>query len=160
MVHARLIPGEETSGKLVSQVRQEAKNVARTTGRKTIIIDGPPGIGCNVISAITGADMIVIVTEPTASGLHDLQRVFTLTGKFHGKVTVIINRSSISQEYTEKIESFCNENDIEVLTKIPLDKRIVQSIVDKEIPSVKEKDFFLSFNWEEVAKKVQEKAPS
>lgn len=155
MVHARLIPGEETSGKLVSEVRRRAKEVAENNGHQTILIDGPPGIGCNVISSITGVKKIIIVTEPTESGLHDLQRVFSVTKKFYGTVSVIINRYNISEEVTEKVITFCNKNEIPVLTKIPFDKRMVDSITNLEIPSLAEKEFFNKLGWEQLAKEIQ-----
>ncbi len=109
MVHARLIPGEEASGKLVSKVRKIAKELAVSKNLKNIIVDGSPGIACSVISSITGAKKIVIVTEPTFSGIHDLKRVYELTQKFNLKVYVVINKWDISLEHTKLIESYCNE---------------------------------------------------
>ncbi|MCB9071439.1 MAG: ATP-binding protein [Prevotellaceae bacterium] len=82
MVYGRLSPGEENSGRLVDMVREEAKNVAKANNLDTIIIDGPPGIGCSVISTITGVNKVVIVTEPTLSGLHDLKRTIEVVSKF------------------------------------------------------------------------------
>ena len=82
MVYGRLAPGEENSGKLVNMVREKAKEVAKINNLDTTILDGPPGIGCPVISTITGVDKVVIVTEPTISGLHDLQRTIEIVKKF------------------------------------------------------------------------------
>jgi MinD superfamily P-loop ATPase len=95
MVYGRLAPGEENSGKLVSLVREKAKQVAEENNLETIIIDGPPGIGCPVISAITGVDKVVIVTEPTISGLSDMQRALEIVKKFDKAAYVIINKYDV-----------------------------------------------------------------
>ncbi len=154
MVHGKLIPGEETSGKLVSLVRNEAKKKAEEKGFETVLIDGSPGIGCNVISSITGADKVVIVTEPTMSGLHDLIRVFDITDKFSGKVFVVINKSDLSEEMTIKIEQESKNRGSEVLLKIPFDKRMVKAIINKKIPSLAEKELFSEAGFEEFVKSL------
>ncbi|WP_051251789.1 ATP-binding protein [Psychrilyobacter atlanticus] len=141
-VHAKLIPGEETSGKLVAEVRKKAKASAVLNNKKNIIVDGSPGIACNVISSITGASQVIIVTESTFSGLHDLKRIYELTKKFNLKVQVVINKFDLSLHHSEMIEKYCLENNIVVGLKIPFTKKIVRSIVSKTIPSVGEKDFF------------------
>lgn len=141
-VHAKLIPGEETSGKLVAEVRKKAKTLALLNNKKNIIVDGSPGIACNVISSITGASQVIIVTEPTFSGLHDLKRIYELTKKFNLKVQVVINKFDISPSHSEMIEKYCLENNITVGLKIPFAKKIVRSIVSKTIPSIGEKYFF------------------
>src|SRR4030043_581131 len=96
MVYGRLAPGEENSGKLVNMVREKAKQVSSENGLETIILDGPPGIGCPVISTITGVDKVVIVTEPTISGLHDLQRTIGIVSKFNLAAFVIINKFDLN----------------------------------------------------------------
>ena len=149
MVHGRLIPGEETSGKLVSAVRKRAKEIAREDGRETILVDGSPGIACNVISSITGAKKVIIVTEPSFSGLHDLDRVYKLTQKFRLPVYVVINKYDLSLELSKKIEDYCEEHHIKLSLKIPFNENIVKSIVDKKIPSLIEKDFFHSIGFDE-----------
>ncbi|MBI9100316.1 MAG: ATP-binding protein [Spirochaetaceae bacterium] len=154
MVHARLIPGEETSGKLVSLVRNEAKKEAEIKGLGTILIDGSPGIGCNVISSITGAEKVIIVTEPTMSGLHDLSRVFDITDRFSGKVFVVINKFNLSREMSIKIEQESKKRGSEVLLKIPFDKRMVKAITDKKIPSLAEKELFSEAGFEEFVKRI------
>jgi MinD superfamily P-loop ATPase len=141
-VHAKLIPGEETSGKLVAEVRKKAKALAVLNNKKNIIIDGSPGIACNVISSLTGASQVVIVTESTFSGLHDLKRVYELTKKLNLKVQVVINKFDLSPHHSEMIEKYCSENNIVVGLKIPFTTKIVKSIVTKTIPSVGEKEFF------------------
>jgi MinD superfamily P-loop ATPase len=138
MVHARLIPGEETSGKLVSEVRKTAKKIAQNTGKKYILVDGSPGVACNVISSITGASQVIIVTEPTLSGLHDLKRVYELSQKFRLKVSVVVNKHDISLEQTAKIEKFCKDNKIETILKIPFNRKIVENISIKKLPLIGE----------------------
>jgi len=140
MVHARLIPGEETSGKLVAEVRKTAKKIALNTGKKYILIDGSPGLACNVISSITGASQVIIVTEPTLSGLHDLKRVYELSQRFRLKVSVVVNKYDISEEQTDKIEKFCNEKNIKLALKIPFNKKIVENIANKKLPLI-EKEY-------------------
>lgn len=147
MVHGRLIPGEETSGRLVSEVRKRAKKIAKETNKDTIIVDGSPGIACNVISSITGAKQVIIVTEPTLSGLHDLVRVYELTKKFRLKVSVLINKYDLSMEMTSKIEEFCIENNIYIGLKIPFDKNMVEAIVQKTIPSISQIALFKKINF-------------
>lgn len=141
-LHAKLIPGEETSGKLVAEVRKKAKALALLNNKKNIIVDGSPGIACNVISSITGASQVIIVTESTFSGLHDLKRIYKLTKKFNLKVQVVINKFDLSLYHSEVIEKYCSENNITIGLKIPFTKKIVSSIVKKTIPSIGEKEFF------------------
>ena len=105
MVYGRLAPGEENTGKLVSKVRDKAKQIAKESGIKDIIIDGPPGIGCSAISSITGVDAVVVVTEPTLSGLHDLKRTLEITAGFNLKTSVIINKCDINEEMSSKLRN-------------------------------------------------------
>lgn len=155
MVHGRLIPGEETSGRLVSEVRKRAKKIAKEENRKTILVDGSPGIACNVISSITGAKKVILVTEPSFSGLHDLKRVYELTKKFRIPVYVVINKYDLSLEMTKEIENYCKEMNIELSLKIPFNKNLVKSIVNKKIPSLEEKEFFDSLGFQEFVKALQ-----
>jgi len=141
-IHAKLIPGEETSGKLVAEVRKRAKKLALEKDKKNIIVDGSPGIACNVISSITGASKVILVTEPTFSGIHDLKRIYELCQKFNLKTQVVINKYDLSPTHSELIEEFCRENSIPIGLKIPFTKKIVQSVVKKKIPSLEEKEFF------------------
>ncbi len=136
MVHARLIPGEETSGKLVSEVRKTAKKIAENTGKKYILVDGSPGIACNVISSITGASKVVIVTEPTLSGLHDLERVYKMIQKFRLKAYLVINKYDLSIDMTEKIRKYCEENNIKIVLEMPFDENVVKNIIQKKLPVI------------------------
>ncbi len=154
MIHAKLNIGEETSGKLVSEVRKKAKKTAEEKGVDKIIIDGAPGIGCNVISSITGAKNIIIVTEPTISGIHDLKRVFELALKFRGNIHIVINKYDLSQEKTNEIESYCKENNINNLIKIPFNEDFVKAISLKQIPSIYIRDFFAKIKFNEFIEKI------
>lgn len=155
MIHARLNPGEEVSGRLVSEVRKKAKIRALETGADFIIIDGPPGIACNVISAITGTNLAVIVTEPTISGFHDLERVYETTKKLRVKTAVIINKDGMSKEYSEKIRNYCKENSIVLLGEIPLTKKILESINNREIPSIQNKNIFIENGWQNIINNIK-----
>lgn len=103
MVHARLIPGEENSGKLVTEVRNRAKQIAIKENKKLVLVDGSPGIGCPVISSITGVNLSLIVTEPTLSGIHDLSRAVELVKQFRVPFVLVINKSDINEELTARI---------------------------------------------------------
>jgi len=130
MVHARLSPGEENSGKLVNVVRENARKTAQETGWETIIIDGPPGTGCPVISSVTGTNTAIIVSEPTNSGFHDMKRVLEITANFNVKSIVVINKYDLNEIITSRIESWCNENNIPVAGKIPFDEQIVEAMIN------------------------------
>ncbi len=105
MVHAQLGAGAENSGKLVAQVRAEARRRAEATGRELVIVDGPPGIGCPVIAAIGGASLVLAVTEPTVSGEHDLERVLSLARHFAVPVAVCLNKWDLNPAATDRIEA-------------------------------------------------------
>ncbi len=130
MVHARLAPGEENSGKLVNIVRSQARKMAEAANFDIIVIDGPPGIGCPVISSMTGAKKVVIVTEPSKSGFHDLKRVLELTANFSLTSCVIINKYDLNTEMSSNIEQFCKEREISMIGKIPFDPEIVHAMVN------------------------------
>jgi MinD superfamily P-loop ATPase len=130
MVHARLEPGEQNSGKLVNVVRKQAREVAKETGSNTIIIDGPPGIGCPVISSVTGAKKAIIVTEPTRSGFHDLKRILELTDSFKVKSYVVINKYDLNVDITCQITDWCFDKKISVIGKIPFDPCIVEAMLN------------------------------
>lgn len=142
MVHACLEPGEENSGKLVAEVRRKAKKIAQLEGKEYIILDGAPGVACNVISSLTGVKRVVIVTEPTLSGLHDLERVLNLVERFRIKLCFVINKFDISIEMTDKIETYLNNLGYKISMKIPFDKKIFKAIMENKIPSIAEKKFF------------------
>jgi len=125
MVHAKLGIAEENSGKLVSLVRNQARKLAEESNLDWVIIDGSPGIGCPVIASISGVDAAIVVTEPTMSGLHDADRVIQVAKHFEVPVKLIVNKYDLNQEMTEKIESYCRDNSIDIIGRIPFDKKIV-----------------------------------
>ena len=129
MFHARLSPGEENSGRLVQIILDEAKIKARKHAFNHIIIDGPPGTGCPVISAITGVDRVLIVTEPSKSAFHDLQRVWELTQQFSIPAYVLINKFDLYETLTDEIEIWCNNHSVTVVGKIPFDKIVVEALI-------------------------------
>jgi len=130
MVYGRLAPGEENSGKLVNIVREKAKTIAKSENIDTIIIDGPPGIGCPVISTITGVDHVVIVTEPSISGTHDLIRAVEITSKFNLKTWVIINKYDLNYDMANKIELYCNNLNITIAGKFLFNPQVVDAMVN------------------------------
>lgn len=130
MSHARLAPGEANSGKLVTLVRQNARQIAEKENRELILIDGPPGIGCPLIASVTGVDVGMVVTEPTMSGIHDLERALQLLNHFHIRPLVCINTYDINKENTEKIVKFCEKNGIYVVGKIPFDPIVTEAMVN------------------------------
>jgi len=130
MVYGRLSPGEENSGKLVNMVRNKAKQLSKDHQLETIIIDGPPGIGCSAISTITGVDHVVIVTEPTVSGLHDMKRALEITSNFKLKTWVIVNKFDLNTDLTYQIESYCQQRNISVIGKFPFDRLVVDAMVN------------------------------
>jgi MinD superfamily P-loop ATPase len=131
MVHAVLLPGEENSGKLVSLVRNQAKVMARKEDKDLIIADGAPGVGCPVISSVTGASHVVVVTEPTLSGLHDMERAIRLVQGFGIPVSVVINKCDVNPEIQDRIEAFCTDSGLPLLGKIPYDSSVIRAMVDR-----------------------------
>jgi len=129
MAHAKLLPGEGNSGRLVTEVRKLGTKIATDDGISTVLIDGSPGIGCPVIATVTGIKLGIIVTEPTLSGIHDMQRVLELLKRFRVTATVIINKFDLNLENTEAIEAYCAENDVEVLGRIKFDQIMTESMV-------------------------------
>lgn len=130
MAHAELFPGEEASGKLVTMVRENARALAKKHTAELIIIDGPPGTGCPVIASIGGADLVLIVTEPTVSGIHDMERVLNVCSHFRVNATVCINKFDINIVKTRSIESYCRSGGIPVVGRIPYDRMMIDSIVN------------------------------
>ena len=132
MIHAQLGIGEDNSGKLVSHVRQQAKLTAERADKEYILIDGPPGIGCPVIAAITGVDLVLAVTEPTLSGIHDVKRVVGVANHFSIPVVVCINKYDINSDNSLHIEEYCADNGLEVLGRIPYDQSVTKAMVNKK----------------------------
>lgn len=129
LCHARLGIAQENSGKLVALVRQDAKLIAGRENLDYIITDGPPGIGCPVISSLSGASLALLVTEPTLSGIHDLERVIGVCRHFGVPVLVCVNKYDLNEENTYRIESYCANEGIEVAARISFDNVITEAIV-------------------------------
>jgi MinD superfamily P-loop ATPase len=129
MVHARLGIAAENSGKLVSQIRQQALEVATASQRELIIIDGSPGIGCPVIASMTGCDLALAITEPTVSGLHDLTRIAILAKHFGIPMVVALNKADLSAAGAAELQSFCRSEAIPLVGQIPFDEAVVGAIV-------------------------------
>jgi len=132
LVHASLGVAEENSGKLVSLVRQKAKIVAEQEGKNIIIIDGAPGIGCPVISCLAGTDLVLVITEPTLSGLHDLKRAVELSAHFKVPSLVSINKYDLNVDMTKDIEKYCQENNLNLIAKIPYDEEVLKALLQKK----------------------------
>ncbi len=128
-VHAKLGVAEENSGKLVTLVRQNAQLIAEKGGKDFVIIDGPPGIGCPVIASLSGVDIALIVTEPTLSGIHDLERIAGVAHHFGIKSLVCINKYDLNLVVTRKIEEYCRHNNIELVGEIPFDISVTKALV-------------------------------
>ncbi len=135
LVHARLNIAEENSGKLVTKVRQIAKEIAEDKNMDYVIIDGPPGIGCPVIASLTGVNTAIIVTEPTLSGVHDMKRVLEVAEHFKIDTKVVINKYDINLDITENIKEVCEKENVDLVGLIPFSRQVSESIV-KGIPVV------------------------
>lgn len=132
LFHAELHAGQENSGKLVTLIKQHARLAALDKDFELLIIDGPPGIGCPVISAVSGADMALIVTEPTAAGIHDLHRILETTAHFRVPAMVLINKSDLYPHGTEQIQSFCQAEGIPIVGLIPYDLSVTEAMTQGE----------------------------
>ncbi len=129
LFHAELFPGRENSGKLVTLVKQQARLWAEDENLPLVIVDGPPGIGCPVISACAGADLGLVVTEPGLAGLHDLKRVLGTLRHFRVPVIICINKADLYPEGSEQIRAFAAEQGIDVLGDIPFDTHIPEAML-------------------------------
>jgi len=127
MIHAKLGIAEENSGKLVTVIRKEAKKIAQEQKRDLLIVDGSPGIGCPVIASITAADLVLIVTEPTLSGKHDLDRVSRLTASFGIKTLVCINKADVNPQITDQISEDAQTRGLKVIGKIAYDEAFTKA---------------------------------
>jgi len=144
MVHARLGTAAENSGKLVSVVRREARRIAEAEGRSLILVDGPPGIGCPVIASVTGASMVLVVTEPSVSGEHDLMRVLALAGHFRIPAAVCVNKWDLNPKMTERIEEAARRTGASIAGRIRYDRAVTlaqmqeKAVVETGAPSAED----------------------
>jgi MinD superfamily P-loop ATPase len=132
LFHAALRPAHENSGKLVTLVKQQARLLGLDGGYRAVIVDGPPGIGCPVISAASGADLAVIVAEPTAAGIHDMERALQTTAHFRIQSLVCINKADVYPAGAELIEAYCRERGVEIIGRIPFDATVTDAMVHGE----------------------------
>ena len=130
LIHARLEPGEETSGGLVAEVRKLALEVATREKRKNILIDGAPGVGCPATSSIAGVDYVIVVAEPTMSGYHDMVRIVDSAKKQYRKVGVVVNKYDLNEVVSEQIRNYCQENDLDFLGLIPFDEKVKDAVME------------------------------
>ncbi len=129
LFHAALIPAQENSGKLVTLVKQNARLLAMDEAYDLVLVDGPPGIGCPVISAASGADLALIVAEPTAAGVHDMHRVLQTTDHFGVRALVCINKADIYPQGAAEIEAFCRDEGLQMVGQIPFDLTVTDAMV-------------------------------
>ena len=129
LFHAHLFAGQENSGKLVTMVKQQGRLLALDEGRELLLVDGPPGIGCPVISANAGADLALIVTEPTVSGVHDLERILGTVNHFRVPALVLINKADLNPVHTARIEAYCLDRGIDLVGKIAYDNVVTEAMV-------------------------------
>ena len=132
MVHAKLGIGAENSGKLVAKVKEEVKALAKKHNKSTIIVDGSPGIGCPVVSSLSDADFVVLVTEPSISGIHDLKRVHDLVRRFHIPSGVIINKADINPKNTKELNNYLATHFITKLAEIPYSDSFPKSLTNRQ----------------------------
>lgn len=130
LYHAHLYAGGENSGKLVTLVKQQARLRALDEGRDLVLVDGPPGIGCPVISAASGASLALMVVEPTLSGVHDLARVLDLVAHFDVPAAVMINKADLSPGRSQEIEQFCDSRGVPLVGRIPYDTVVTEAMVE------------------------------
>ena len=149
LVHARLDAGQENSGKLVAVVRQKAKAIAKNKGSAYVLSDGPPGIGCPVISSLSGASLALVVSEPSLSAIHDLERVLAVCRHFGVGALVCINKYDLDEENSRRIEDYCRQAGIDVGAKIPFDT-VVSDAVTQGVPVVEFGDGVVSQRMEEL----------
>ncbi len=141
MVHARLGVAAENSGKLVSMVRREARRIGEEENHSLVIVDGPPGIGCPVIASVTGASLVLVVTEPTVSGEHDLERVLSLTRHFGMPVAVCVNKWDLNPEMTDRIEDKARRAGARIAGCVRYDRSVTlaqmqeRAVVETDAPS-------------------------
>lgn len=132
MAYGRLAPGEENSGKMVNELRQISYGIVKTKAYKTTVLDGPPGIGCPVISTLIGVDKVVVVTEPTLSGFSDLKRTIELIRHYSLPTYVIVNKFTLNKDITEEINGWCIKEKIPIVAFLPFNIEMVKALVNKK----------------------------
>lgn len=159
MVHARLGIGAENSGKLVSKVKNEAKKLAEARIKEFVIVDGSPGVGCPVVSSLSGAHFVLLVTEPTVSGIHDLKRVYELVKKFNIQAGCIINKSDLNPWISDEIVTFMEQENIIHISSLPFDDSFTEAMVNAQ--TIVEYDHdnlnkIITYSWKKIKQIVAE----
>ena len=159
LFHAALRPAHENSGKLVTLVKQQARLLTLDENYDFVLVDGPPGIGCPVISATSGADLALIVSEPTAAGGHDMHRVLETTAHFDVPALVCINKSDVYPKGTAEIKAFCQAQDIQMVGEIPFDVSVTEAMVQGQpvtdfLPNAPSSQALVKI-WDKVIKEMQ-----
>jgi MinD superfamily P-loop ATPase len=132
LIHAALFPAHENSGKLVTLVKQQARLLALDGGYAGLLVDGPPGIGCPVISAAAGADLALVVTEPTVAGIHDMERILETTAHFRVPTWVCVNKADLFPAGSDQIQDACQRKGVTVAGCIPFDQTVTEAMVRGE----------------------------
>jgi MinD superfamily P-loop ATPase len=132
LFHAHVFAGQENSGKLVTLVKQHARDLARRTGRELVLVDGPPGIGCPVIAAVSGADLALMVAEPSVSGIHDLGRALAAARRFRVPSLVVINKADLNSQAAGTLEEMCEAQGVEVVGRVPYDPIVTEAMIHGE----------------------------
>lgn len=159
LVHARLGPGKENSGELVAVVRGQARKMAREHGAKYILSDGPPGIGCPVISSLSNVSLALIVSEPSLSGIHDLERMLAVCRHFGVGALVCINKHDLDGEATRRIDDYCCRAKVDVAAMIPFDRAVTEAVV-RGVPVVEYSDGAAARRiaqlWQDLSRRLEE----
>jgi len=155
-VHSQLFAGEENSGKLVSHIKNEARKLAEKTDAELILIDGSPGIGCPVIASLSNVDLVLVVTEPSQSGKHDLERIVALTEHFKIPAVVCINKWDLHPELSDEIEIFVKSQKLEVIGRIPFDPAVIECQI-QGIPVTDSQTSLAAYSLKKLWEAVQEK---
>ena len=157
LFHAHLFAGQENSGKLVTMVKQQGRLLAQDEGRELLLVDGPPGIGCPVISASAGADLALLVTEPTVSGVHDLERILGTVTHFRVPALVIVNKADVSPAHAAGIEAYCRAQGIDLVGKLPYDTVVTKAMVQGQPVTVYQPEAAVSRALHEVWAQVRQR---
>jgi MinD superfamily P-loop ATPase len=164
LFHAELRPAQENSGKLVTLVKQQARLLSMDEGYDLVLVDGPPGIGCPVISASAGADLALIVAEPTSSGIHDLERVLQTTAHFRVPSLVCINKADIYPEGVQQLQTYCEQQGVAVVGEIPFDAAVQQAMIQGQSVTAWQPDAPISHAiakvWQRVLTALELSAPA
>lgn len=129
LFHARLFAGQENSGKLVTLVKQQARLLALEEGRDLVLVDGPPGIGCPVIASLAGANLALLVTEPTVAGVHDLERALRTARHFGVPALICLNKADLNRDRSQEVEAFCQAEGIPLVGRVPFDPVVTEAMV-------------------------------